>query len=438
MLRFDYLDDSEAAICILEDADSKLYIRHVDKKWLEILDESKIPDDQLLSSILPHTDYIIIQNACNKLSSGLKVYHFIHCFNSDHKRMPFSISLISLKTTKNYIIAYATEMKFPIRSYDKQLRNELNQAFYNVSFDSVFTLQLTYSDHLLLVNYNTIFSELFHMKKMHYEFQDLTSLLPPDVVSFFVRNVKEAINSQTTLSRSVEYYYTKEEQTRYLCPSKNNLIGLVTFLPLSQPEYRSVLVCAKDISEEVSAKRTNQELLEEYQTLFNTSTSPTTVFRFSEDGIPSIERRNLAMERTQLLLNPLEKEQLFDLPIWKEMLVSKRTCETAYTVVRNNRKYHYKFMLIPILRNGHLFKAIFAMVDSTALVNEQLIHKTPLSKRELEILSYVIKGEKNSFIATTLGISDGTVKRTISNAYSKLGISSRVELLNYYHTNNFD
>lgn len=52
-----------------------------------------------------------------------------------------------------------------------------------------------------------------------------------------------------------------------------------------------------------------------------------------------------------------------------------------------------------------------------------------LTVRELECLSLLIFGASNTFISSTLGISIETVKRHLLNAKSKLGVSSRQELI---------
>lgn len=57
-----------------------------------------------------------------------------------------------------------------------------------------------------------------------------------------------------------------------------------------------------------------------------------------------------------------------------------------------------------------------------------------LTAREKEILTYVVDGMTNRYIAGKLGITEGTVKKTIYNGYRKLGICSRVELLKLVHS----
>ena len=53
--------------------------------------------------------------------------------------------------------------------------------------------------------------------------------------------------------------------------------------------------------------------------------------------------------------------------------------------------------------------------------------KSTLSIRELEVLLLAARAMSNSQIATQLHISDGTVKRHLSNIYGKLGVSSRAD-----------
>lgn len=53
--------------------------------------------------------------------------------------------------------------------------------------------------------------------------------------------------------------------------------------------------------------------------------------------------------------------------------------------------------------------------------------KERLSGRELEILLLVSKAMSNRQIASYLHISEGTVKRHLTNIYAKLGVSSRTD-----------
>ncbi len=54
-----------------------------------------------------------------------------------------------------------------------------------------------------------------------------------------------------------------------------------------------------------------------------------------------------------------------------------------------------------------------------------------LTKREWEILQRLSLGESNKEIAALLNVSEGTIKKTLYNAYQKLGINSRAEAVKF-------
>ena len=51
-----------------------------------------------------------------------------------------------------------------------------------------------------------------------------------------------------------------------------------------------------------------------------------------------------------------------------------------------------------------------------------------LTKREMDIVSFVVQGYPNKEIAQRLGIAEDTVKRHLTNIFDKVGTSSRLEL----------
>ena len=51
-----------------------------------------------------------------------------------------------------------------------------------------------------------------------------------------------------------------------------------------------------------------------------------------------------------------------------------------------------------------------------------------LTRRERDVARLVASGQRNRLIATSLGISEGTVKMHLHNVYTKLGLQSRTQL----------
>ena len=52
-----------------------------------------------------------------------------------------------------------------------------------------------------------------------------------------------------------------------------------------------------------------------------------------------------------------------------------------------------------------------------------------LSKREKEVVKFLLEGKSNKQIAFALGIADSTVEFHLKNVYGKLGVNSRAEAI---------
>ncbi len=79
--------------------------------------------------------------------------------------------------------------------------------------------------------------------------------------------------------------------------------------------------------------------------------------------------------------------------------------------------------------NGQSVTNVAAVLQA---LTEQLAGTSPntigLSPRELEVVALVAQGAANQDIADALKISQDTVKRHLTNAFDKTGVSSRLEL----------
>ena len=51
-----------------------------------------------------------------------------------------------------------------------------------------------------------------------------------------------------------------------------------------------------------------------------------------------------------------------------------------------------------------------------------------LSRREIQVAELVLRGYRNSHIATTLGITPATTKKHLSRIFEKVGVDSRAQL----------
>jgi DNA-binding CsgD family transcriptional regulator len=367
------------------------------------------------------------------------VFKFNQTIQYQGNELPLFFTLVAFQMHgKKLIFVYCVEATTQVGQHSSEVSNVLNNAIYNASFDVLFTLHLSYDNHLLLLNYNKTFLTYFRKAGEHYEYYDLSTILPPSVVSFFSENTKLAISQGIAFSRLLDYDYTLEDRKTYLTPKKNKITLLTTFLPLNIQEYRSVLCCSRDITSEMEAKNQTNNLLEEYNALFTATANAVAVFSCTDPYHPVLERQNARMDELTNLLGTDNYSKIFQSSLWIRVLETRQSVEDMLTLLHNSQKLHYKIIAIPILRNGILVKAIISIIDTTEQVVLNIRNFIKLTNREEEVISYVIAGEKNDFIATKLCVSVGTIKRTLSNAYSKLGISSRVELLNYYHSLSID
>ena len=78
------------------------------------------------------------------------------------------------------------------------------------------------------------------------------------------------------------------------------------------------------------------------------------------------------------------------------------------------------------LENQSTFAAVEGLLQREAGNKEVQI---VLTRRELEILRAVARGERTKDVATTMGITIGTAKIHLHNIYKKLDVSGRLELI---------
>ena len=69
--------------------------------------------------------------------------------------------------------------------------------------------------------------------------------------------------------------------------------------------------------------------------------------------------------------------------------------------------------------------------ENEAIIPEEGIKKKyDLSKREYEVIEQLIQGMTNKEIASHLYVSESTIKTHLSNIYTKLEVSNRVQAIN--------
>lgn len=74
-------------------------------------------------------------------------------------------------------------------------------------------------------------------------------------------------------------------------------------------------------------------------------------------------------------------------------------------------------------------KEIFIPQPEDFTINETVLEKLNLTKREYEILELLVKGHSNAEIAEILFLSLSTIKTHVSNLYDKLNVKRRAQAI---------
>lgn len=122
----------------------------------------------------------------------------------------------------------------------------------------------------------------------------------------------------------------------------------------------------------------------------------------------------------------------------KVMLLDRRKCKKTFTKALNNSIDGYITDLSDKEDFIHTVKKIFKgkkvyeaeLIHSIASKNE-MEDIDALTKREREVLDQIAKGLNNRAIASSLYITEYTVKKHVSNILSKLNLNSRQEAIIY-------
>ncbi|MFV0497026.1 MAG: helix-turn-helix transcriptional regulator [Candidatus Fimivivens sp.] len=102
------------------------------------------------------------------------------------------------------------------------------------------------------------------------------------------------------------------------------------------------------------------------------------------------------------------------------------TKQTILTASRRLGNLNCLISAIPILNSNQIFLFI---IPNTGPQPTMQILANRLTKRELEIACHIINGNSIKGISVDCGITEGTVKKNLSNIYGKLHINNRIGLM---------
>ncbi len=430
-----YVQSANAIICSLRLDDDGLHLIYANEYCCKLIcAEYPYKRNELFSVYIDSKNYQYLLHTCEKLGSNES---FEATIDYNHKGMILLLKIhifaIDHQDSKMYFLIATTAKD---ENVDKIFLDELNinKELIDTTIECIFTIQLSGNDSAILLNYNKYFLNHFAHPEYTLESKDLRGLFPSYVVSFLRSNCEQALNQNKVIRKKLNYKCTSDD-TLYPFIPKNHLFHIQTsFIPFRQLELRTVICCVKDINNPIEIEKEEKSLIEEYNALFSGTVNAIAVFNCENTAHPMLEKINVKMLELIARTSILQEPYFFETRILNKMLATHETVEDLITIHYNSSTYHYKIIMIPVIRDHNIKRAMVIIVDTTTQVNKKVRDAIHLTPRESEIINYVLMGEKNEYIAQKLNVSTGTVKRTLSNAYNKLGISSRVELINYFHS----
>jgi len=105
-------------------------------------------------------------------------------------------------------------------------------------------------------------------------------------------------------------------------------------------------------------------------------------------------------------------------------------------VEENGREYELVYLLQPVLRRRRADAVIARLLESTepeadaglpGWWNERHAADQKLTRRQVQVLRHLVRGQSTEEIAEALGTSVSTVRSHIQNLYERLGVHSRAQ-----------
>lgn len=127
----------------------------------------------------------------------------------------------------------------------------------------------------------------------------------------------------------------------------------------------------------------------------------------------------------------------FELPHEVELFFrdSQDRITAGMGLFRSARSGRFRVHDVDLLNRVHpLAECSFRLLGQNSRRKPCLRKSYDLTRREAEVVAHVQAGHSNRSAAHMLGIKEATVKAHLFNAYEKIGVSSRTELLSRIHT----
>ena len=200
------------------------------------------------------------------------------------------------------------------------------------------------------------------------------------------------------------------------------LQGQEAFFRITEAEGTTLLFFLQNVTEAVKERRDKDRLLQEFEMIFQANTNGMCVLNIEDNGTIGVVQANKAFwSFYELYRREISRETA--LALLAEVMKDKQSYRDQVRLTAGNRQYaYYDVSLVPLCYDGRPDRFYFTCVNTTETLKLSDAYEDKLSKREKEVVYHVASGSSNRYIAYRLSISEGTVKKIVSNAYKKLNI----------------
>lgn len=171
------------------------------------------------------------------------------------------------------------------------------------------------------------------------------------------------------------------------------------------------------------------EAREYYQMMKSVNTNQSPICEAGNIGVAVLETENGRFKKL-LNTNPCFNQLVYSHEdfafLWQHIVPVCCAKQSILTLSHRLGNLDCLIAAIPMITPNQLF--LFVMPATGPQPSIQSLADR-LTKREFEIACHIVNGNSIKGIAVDCGISEGTVKKNLSNIYNKLQISNRVELV---------
>lgn len=240
----------------------------------------------------------------------------------------------------------------------------------------------------------------------------------PSIIS----NVSEYANSDDYFTNILNYCIDQKLPLSFYIDFNLNEYALyrINLLPLIQPKASKVFA-----NIEQCIKHPTEHALDNY---INTSTC---ILCKNDDSPPFVKRISAGFVAFCIKYSARLKNIIQNSSVEKSLFSNTPSHGSLEVETNSGEMKHFSIYCVPYHSENNSREILVTILhaENSAQTSELIDTNKGITNREQEILNLAATGCTNRYIAHKLIISEGTVKKTLYNAYKKLGITSRMELI---------